>query len=196
VLRARCTLALATLAAGLLATSPAAGATLAVRYSPFAPTGALAAGLRAAPMRGGACSTGSFVVADPVAFRCSAADRIYDPCYADLVTSLVAGPTVVCVRAPWARRVLRLRIGAPPDPRLRAAPGTPPWALRLASGRRCLFVQGARPRVRGRRLDYVCDGRRVLFGLPDRRAATWRIRQARNARGRALRRVAIAVAWG
>jgi hypothetical protein len=50
--------------------------------------------------------------------------------------------------------------------------------------------------VRGRRLDYVCDRRRVLFGLPDRRAATWRIRQARDARGRALRRVAIAVAWG
>jgi eukaryotic-like serine/threonine-protein kinase len=177
------------------AAASAAPPTVVSIYSPFSAAGALAPGLRAVPQDGGSCATGSFVVVNPFAFRCSVGDRILDPCYLDGAASTAQAPVVDCVAAPWAASVVRLHLGAPPGTGPGAAPDAPPWALQLASGRRCVRATGATTVVRGRRLSYVCDRRRVLFGRPDASAPVWRIRQARDAGGAATRVVTIAAAW-
>jgi hypothetical protein len=159
--------ALALAAATPIALARAAAPTVVVTYSPFAATGALAAGLQAAPRFGGTCSTGSFVVSNPTVFRCFAGDLIYDPCYLDAGASNPQRAVVLCITAPWAKSGVRLRLTGAPNPAFGAPAGAPPWALRLASGRRCVFASGASAVVDGRRLNYVCDGRRVLFGTPD-----------------------------
>jgi hypothetical protein len=182
-------------AVALSAPCAARAATAVVTYAPFAPTGALAPGLTATPRAGGACATGSFVVGSPTVFRCVVGDAISDPCYLDPAMSAAGPPVVVCVPAPWATRVVRLRLVSPPVAALGLPAGGLPWALRLASGRRCVRTTGATSVVGGRRMNYVCDRRRVLFGRPDIARPTWRIRQARTAGGAAMRTVSVAAAW-
>jgi hypothetical protein len=177
-----------------VAAAPSAAATLELRYTPFAPDGVLREGLRATPAFGGACTTGSFVVAGPGVFRCFVASAVYDPCYLDAAAGTPDRAVVACVQTPWSQNVLRLRVRGPLDGRYGAQATDPPWALRLASGRRCVFVTGAAPVVAGRRMNYDC-GRRYLFGTPDRRRPTWRIRQALTPGGVGTRAVAIATAW-
>jgi hypothetical protein len=181
----------------LAAMAPAAAGaqTRTVAYGPFAADGALRRGLSATAAFGGTCDTGSFVVAGADVFRCFSATTIHDPCYRDAGQSTPERAVVVCVADPWTSAAVRLRVTEPPHPDHGAEPGGLPWALTLASGRRCRVVRGATPTVGGRRLHYVCGGGRVLFGSPDRTTATWRIRQATDAGGRDLRKVAIATAW-
>jgi hypothetical protein len=186
---------LAALAVALIAAPTAAAATVARTYSPFAADGTLLAGLRAAPAYGGTCDSGSFVVSGETAFRCSAGDVIRDPCFADAASSTAERAVVVCVASPWAEDVVRLRVRGELQTVLGAPPDGPPWALQLASGRRCVFLQGARPTIGGRRMTYGCGAGRFLFGSPDRSGPTWRIRQADSPRGSHQRKVAIAAAW-
>ena len=187
-----CAVALVALpAGGARALTPTAVAT----YSPFAPAVRTAPGYSVAPLAGATCATASFVVAASGAFRCSVRDRIHDPCYLDPTASTPPAPVVDCATSPWVPRIVRLHLAAPPVPALAAPPDLAPWALQLASGRRCVRTTGATTTVRGRRLSYVCDGHRVLFGRPQAATPTWRIRQARDTGGHAARDVAIAIAW-
>jgi hypothetical protein len=187
-----CVIALAALPAG---TAFALAPTVVTTYSPFSPAVRPAAGFVVVPQTGATCATASFVALGPGAFRCAVGDRIHDPCYADPAASPAAAAVVDCVAAPWATRIVRLHLAAPANPALAAPPSLPPWAVRLASGRRCVRTTGATTVVRGRRLSYVCEGDRVLFGRPQTTTPTWRIRQARDTAGAASRDVAIAVAW-
>jgi hypothetical protein len=186
--------ALCVVALSLVAVAPAVARTAELRYTPFAADGSLRDGLHATPAFGGGCSTGSFLVAGPGVFRCVQASFIHDPCYLDAGATNAVRSVVVCVATPWSRSVLRLRVRGPLDSRFGASPDGPPWALRLASGRRCVLVGGATTVVAGRRMNYAC-GRRYLFGSPDRTQPTWRIRQALTPGGAGLRTVAIAAAW-
>jgi hypothetical protein len=188
------TVAAALAALALIAAAPAGARTLELRYTPFAADGSLRDGLHATPVFGGMCSSGSFLVGAQGVFRCFAASFIYDPCYLDAAVSNAVRSVVVCVPAPWSQSVLRLRVRGPLDPRNGAPPTGLPWALRLASGRRCLLVGGATSVVDGRRMNYACD-RRYLFGSPDRSGPTWRIRQALTPGGIGMRKVSIAIAW-
>jgi hypothetical protein len=181
-------------ALSVIVAAPAAARTVEVRYTPFAPDGSLRDGLRATPAFGGACSTGSFLVAGPGVFRCVQDSFIHDPCYLDMAAGNAARSVVVCLDTPWSPNVLRMRVRGPLDPRYAARADGPPWALRLASGRRCVLVGGAAPVVGGRRMNYTC-GRRYLFGRPDRTQPTWRIAQAVTPGGAGLRKVAVAAAW-
>jgi hypothetical protein len=181
-------------ACSLASASPAHGRTVELRYTPFAADGSLRGGLSATPQFGGSCATGSFLVAAPGAFRCTAATRVYDPCYLDAKASTMARSVMVCVSAPWSRTVVRLRVRDPVSGGAAAAPTGPPWALRLLSGRLCLLVGGAASVVGGRRMNYACR-ERYLFGVPDATRPTWRIRQARTPGGAGMRQVAIATAW-
>jgi hypothetical protein len=178
----------------LVVVAPAGARTVELRYTPFAADGSLRDGLHATPAFGGGCSTGSFLVAGPGVFRCFEASFIHDPCYLDAGASNAVRSVVVCVETPWSRSVLRLRVRAPLDARFGTSPDGPPWALRLASGRRCVRLGGATTVVAGRRMNYACD-RRYLFGSPDRTRPTWRIRQAVTPGGVGMRKVAIAAAW-
>ncbi|MCW2993723.1 MAG: hypothetical protein JWQ18_1218 [Conexibacter sp.] len=181
--------------AALICAPTAAAATSSRVYSPFAADGTLAPGLRAHPAFGGTCDTGSFVIPGPTVFRCFAGDVIRDPCFADVAGSTAARPVVVCAESPWVKDVVRLRVRGTLDASGGAPAGAQPWALQLASGRRCTFNEGASPAMAGRRENYTCDAGRFLFGTPDRGSATWRIRQASSPRGDHLRTVAIATAW-
>jgi hypothetical protein len=183
-------------AMAVLTWAPAAPArTHVITYSPFAAGAGLKAGLTATPAYGGSCDSGSFVVPGTTVFRCFAGVVIRDPCYLDAASSTPERSVVVCVAAPWEASVVRLRVSSPLNGSYGARPGGQPWALRLASGRRCVHVAGATTVVRGRRLSYGCGGHRVLFGSPARGGATWRIRQARSPGGAGMRTVAIATAW-
>lgn len=181
----------------LLAGIPAAAraATRIITYSPFGPDGALRPGLTATAAFGGTCDTESFVVSGTGVLRCFAKTTIYDPCYRDAARTTMGRMVVVCVPDPWATAIVRLRATQAPGAQDGVRPAGLPWALTLASGRRCTFAPGARATVAGRRLNYVCGRRRVLFGSPDRTSATWRIRQATSPGGAGLRKVAIAAAW-
>lgn len=188
--------ALTLAALAVLAWSPAAGAaTHEVTYSPFAPGGALRTGLRATPAYGGSCTTGSFVVPGDAVFRCFAGNLISDPCYRDAAQSNAARAVVVCVGDPWTRKVVRLRVRGKLDSSYGARKGGPPWALRLASGARCVFLEGATNTVRGLRVNYGCSGGIELAGSPDTSRATWRIRKLTRHADPALRWVAVAAAW-
>jgi hypothetical protein len=187
-------IAMAIAALSVVLVAPAVAGTMEIRYTPLGADGTLRDGLRATPAFGGNCSTGSFLVAGPGAFRCVQDSFIHDPCYLDVAAGNAARSVVVCVETPWSPNVLRLRVKGPLDPRYAARPDGPPWALRLASGRRCVLVAGAAPVAAGRRMNYAC-GRRYLFGSPDRTQPTWRIAQALTPGGAGLRKVAIAAAW-
>lgn len=175
----------------------AQAATTSITYLPFAADGATPAGVRVVSSSGGSCDTASYAVVG--ALRCAAGAIIRDPCWIDLARTTPERTFVVCASDPWTRTVVRLRLtAAPPSPLDPVAEPHRPWALRMASGRRCVYVTGAAPRLHGddhARANYDCGGGRVLFGSPNRTSATWRIRSAQTAGGRGLRKAAIATAY-
>jgi hypothetical protein len=186
------TLAPMLVAIGLLILPGAAvGSTRVIRYDPFTSEGDVAPKYTTST-RGGDCWTTSSVAARPDAWRCMTGNRIYDPCFESPVYDLA-----VCPGAPWEERVVVL------DPVTFEGPPSDyayslPWAVRLTSGKGCVFVSGATVLVRGRPLRYVCgrSGRGpFLFGAPDRRKATWKMWYAKSAQGRGWKRVKIARAW-
>lgn len=178
-----------------VAVAEAGAATRVGGYSPFNAEGALRAGLRVTPAFGGACTTGSFVLSDDLAYRCFIGSVIRDPCFLDEVQGNSERSVVVCAESPWARDVVRLRVTGALKSSYGARPGGAPWAVRLASGRRCVAVTGATALVRGRRLSYTCQGGRWLLGSPNRDTSRWNIQQVSGPTDRRPRRVVIARAW-
>jgi hypothetical protein len=168
---ARLALALSVL---LLAPAGAAAAapTRVVRVSPVDASGDLRPGYRVAHHARAACQPGSEAV--PSAYRCFGDDNlIRDPCWR------TSAHSAVCLLAPWAHTVTRLRVhggfGAP----LTGLTAVP-WGLRLRNGERCLLLQGASEVVNGKRVSYACGRTSLLLGLPDRRRPAWRIQRARS----------------
>jgi hypothetical protein len=174
----------------------AAAPTERLMYTPFAPDGSLRQSLKVTTHVGGRCDTGSYLVARRGVYRCFDGNVIRDPCFTDAAASKASGgPVVVCVESPWATAAVSLHLDGEPSSAGQVAPGRAPWALELAGGRRCVFAEGASNVVHGRRLNYVCTGRRYLFGTPRTSRPIWRIRMSRSFSGRAWRLVAIARAW-
>jgi len=102
-------------------------------------------------------------------YRCAAGRVIYDPCWRDEENP--SSPAVLCQVQPWDKSVIRLRLGGKLEPVL-GRPRDPgagaPWGLQLASGERCVAVQGAHEVTSGgRAFDYYCLSR---AGKPDQRA--------------------------
>lgn len=180
---------------GCSAPQVAAARTAVATFSPFAGDGTLRGGLRATPEYGGSCASGSFMVSGADVFRCFAGNAIRDPCYVDDLAGNDDRSVVVCVATPWDRSVVRLRISGDLDSAFGARANAPPWALRLSSGTRCVFLEGATTVVRGQRLNYGCGNGRWLIGTPDRGRPTWRIRQVRGPTDSEPRRVSVAAAY-
>ena len=181
---------LVALAVLALAVTPAAAArTRVIRYTPFTKDGDVKPRLKAVSRRG-SCRFDSRLVLRDDAWRCRTGRTRRDPCFDNPVVE----DEVVCVKAPWGRRVAV--IDTPLDDSDRTYPsGGRPWAVKVGR-HRCLFSPRAKRKVHGRRLRYVC-GRRgpFLFGLPNRRKRTWTIRIAKTRRGKDLRRAKVRVAW-
>jgi hypothetical protein len=192
VRRATRTLAVVLLAAGFGAgTPPAEAKTTVIRWSPFDADGTLRAGLAATPAFGGDCFTGSFVVNG--AYRCIAGHLLRDPCFPDPTVTT----RVLCVRDPFTRGVVRLRVTGHLDNGFNTGPGVA-WALRLAGGQRCSAFAGGATSAdsAGRRANYACSGRMtVLWGNPIRRSGTWRIRLSHSFTPGPERLVAIRTAY-
>ena len=143
-----------------------------IYVSPVTSAGAAVPGYRITAHAAGAlCESGSEAVGQ--AYRCSAGNYLYDPCWAEKA----AAPTVLCLASPWLHIVTALRLDTP----LAALAHVPveagePWGLRLAGGQQCDLAQGAHNVFRGQVIDYYCPaGLALLRGL-NRKPATWTAR--------------------
>lgn len=106
----------------------------------------------------GRCFSASLALPRADAWRCSAGNRILDPCFGPASASLL-----ICVRDPWgtaAPTVLRLTEPLTPGGPLGSAH---PWALETVDGARCTFLTGATSGVNGHRVAYGCIGGAYLL---------------------------------
>jgi hypothetical protein len=151
-----------TLCACTSGSAPALTATKKVHVSPVRMDGTPVSGFRTTQTVAGAnCEAGSEAIG--LAYRCFAGNFVYDPCWAERA----ATPTVLCLPVPWSVTDVRLQVSAPLSA-IPAEPGTTsePWGLELASGQRCVMVQGAHSVFKGRVIDYYCNsGLSLLRGL-------------------------------
>lgn len=169
------------------------GHTQQVHVSPVTSAGAAVSGYRVTSRVSGAiCEPGSEAIGH--AYRCSAGNYLYDPCWAEKA----AGPAVLCVASPWEHTAVELRVTAPlpaiPDPP--AGPGEP-WGVQLATGQRCNLAQGAHNVFRGQVIDYYCpSGLALLRGL-NRAEPVWTARSVLAKSGQLASGPAekIAIAW-
>lgn len=206
MLRVRPSLLSVLFAVGLAAASasPAGAATTTATYTPFAADSTLLPGLSVTQEVPGQCGDeGDWPSNVNVgAYRCSTdrdladGSNLLDPCFPEPPQDGTdEAESVICPGSPTSRRVVRIRTGfiAP----LASSPDRTPWALQIAGGRTCVFTSGASSSVRGRRVNYLCDGRglRALAGTPRRRTATWTIGMVRSFEGAGYRRVKVKRAW-
>ena len=153
--------------------------------------GAPRAGLHVTETHRGTCVGGSDATDRFDAWRCGFGNVIVDPCFGD---PSGAARYLLCLRAPWSTRAIRLQVTGHRGPNTRHhAPSGHPWGLQLRDGDRCGFVQGASATRRGLRLNYDCSSGGLLYG-DARRGTPWTILRAAGEAG-ALRRVPIARAW-
>ena len=121
----------------------------------------------------GSCFTTSNVTLRSDAYRCTAGNTIFDPCF------FVNQTQVLCpTDGPWADSGLLLNLSGPlPSSAGGSDQGTkaPPWAIQLADGTRCLAVSGATNEIAGQRLGYFCKGGDGLYGSVQRSTAAWTI---------------------
>jgi hypothetical protein len=162
-------------------------------YFPFAAHGQIVAGLHVRRNVRGYCWVGSIVAYRRAnAWRCFVGNEIHDPCF----SSKFVRDYVLCSDAPWSSAVTRIRLAKslpygnnPSDPTRGE-----PWALKLASGTTCGFMQGATAFVGGKRLNYGCTNGLTLYGDPRRTRPQWTI-LASHPHSHRLAPVGITVAW-
>ena len=195
-MRTACRLFVTLLALAAIATQAAASAGTEVKtYRPLTAQGHLRYALHL-HHGSGTCWTASEAVArrgSVRALRCMSGNVILDPCFG---TRFAARSDLVCVDAPWDRSGLRLALARKvPTAALKPGGGRNAWGIVLRGGTRCLFEQGATNVVHGRRLNYTCNNKTYLWGVPDRRTPYWRIRSSKDAGGRGMHFVAISRVW-
>jgi hypothetical protein len=152
-------------------TSATVQATATKIYSPANASGALA--ISNPKTAKGSCFTTSNVTTRSDAYRCMAANTIYDPCFFFNQTQ------VLCpIDGPWANSGLLLNAGSlPSGPSNQQDQGTggQPWAVQLPSNVNCLEISGATNLIAGQRLAYTCTGGVGLYGKVQRSSAAWMI---------------------
>lgn len=142
---------------------PAVAATQIVTYAPGPPTG---------EPRTGSCWTSSLAVWRADAWRCTAGDEIYDPCFsADEGVVCGADPT-----NPADSFLLTLTEPLPAAETPQDAAGHA-WLVELADGTVCGFATGATGGVAGERFNYLCPspdaGRLVVIAGDLQPGAVW-----------------------
>ncbi len=177
---------------GLVAAAPMALAagTAQRRFEAFDSSGAPTVPVRSTESAD-SCSS-SFVNSQSTALRCFAGNTIRDPCFLDPNDD----DRAVCTPSPSARSsVEMLNIAAADDGSRNTPSSRVPWALDLRNGASCFFVSGASNARAGRRLNYFCDDRRYLWGIPNRSTSYWTILRSKRSSGRGWLRAKVAVAW-
>jgi hypothetical protein len=163
-----------------------------VVYSPFAPDGSLAQGVRIAGSAAGSCWEGSIESERPDAWRCTVGNFIHDPCYSGAVG------WVACPSAIFGKRVLRINLSKPLPDNMNRTLNTnkvDPLSIVLSGGVHCSFTGGATGTVAGMRLNYTCSNGAWLVGDPDRQGAAWRILSLASLKASHASPVPIVTAW-
>ncbi len=172
-LRVACALAVAV---ALLTPAQASTRTQVVIFTPWARDG-LHHGFGIAAKAKGACGTHSRVTTRPDAWRCTAGDDVYDPCFEGIART----DEVACAETPFSTSVVLIRLAKPLEGRAKAftrwldRKGAP-WGLRLAGGDKCVFATGAPYLIDGKRLNYACERSGWVAGVPDRAVDLWTVK--------------------
>lgn len=173
-------LALALLLIGAIA-APVAGAhgraitrTKVVTVTPVDATGALLPGYHVVERYAkGSCEIGSDVLAG--AYRCFDRHFVADPCWP---TGRFGSANVVCLKAPWSKRLLGLvrptGVGA-----IRRHYPPVGLGLMLADGTHCDVIETGSSIVASQRIDYGCSASDALIGEPKRTDGLWTITKVR-----------------
>jgi hypothetical protein len=175
----------------------AAGAATQVRiFTPVSGDGSATIHISSRPR--GYCWTTSNVIRHADAWRCFVGNFIHDPCYSG---SGATENTVICPEGgPWVGSGIEIRLTrplpeAPPTTSQPEPPSGLPWALQLADGSNCQFLQGATSVVAGLRFNYSCTPDHLsLYGEPRRSSAAWTIYSG-AASSSQLTTAPIAIAW-
>lgn len=187
--------AIVAVVAALALTAAAAAAVAKTKiqvYDPFA-GGKLAPGLTLTKALRGSCVAGSSATPRAGAWRCFSGNAVLDPCFAKAGVKWLACP----VTTPFDKRVARLNLTKPLPAALanKARPGVGhPWTIRLTNGTVCAFLTGATIAFHGERVNYGCDRRTFLAGVPDRTTPTWTITLGTGPRAKPQRaQIAVAI---
>ena len=143
---------------------------------------------------GGQCTPGSMAIR--AAYRCTSDNLVLDPCWPG--RNDAGFIRFYCWLNPWAKAVFQVS----PDtfqvlPRDARADRRTPWGIRLATGQRCVKIQGAGDAFEGRALRWTCSQRLFLRDDLSKARPTWRVtlvRRTANGYSRVGRR-AVAVAF-
>ena len=186
----------------LLALAPAALAgggrpTTVVTYQPFGASG-LKQSIKVDETLTGSCFAGSSASPRRDAWRCSATNEIYDPCFSG--ASADAGYVVCPEFGLSPRSVDRIDLTSPLPSSGNTGDASSgkglPWRLlaRPYAGY-CSLVTGTRGSYRGRKISYVCGLGGSLVGKPNRSSRAWTAKLLTEGDNPTLYTVTIRIAW-
>ncbi len=108
------------------------------------------------------------------AWKCVANQTIYDPCFTIPNTN---PQKLICPNSPWEAQATLLQVQGSLDNSSHAEldmSTSPPWALELLDGTRCLILTEKHTH-QGETLSYYCNGNRYLLGRLKRCYNFWQI---------------------
>ncbi|MGW1913250.1 serine/threonine protein kinase [Streptomyces sp. NPDC002076] len=159
------------------ATASAAQATQTqvVTLMPWSQNGTPARGITITDRASGSCFGTAESTMRTDAWRCTAGDRILDPCFSP--DSDPQDTSALCVDgAPYRMVELSVPQGFPGNnDHMPGGPDIEPITVVLANGARCSFMGGGTSTLAGQRLNYGCDNGGDLYGYPNKTAALWTI---------------------
>ncbi|MFF8946673.1 serine/threonine protein kinase, partial [Streptomyces sp. NPDC014864] len=146
-----------------------------VILSPWSPDGTPASGITITDRATGSCfgTAGSTMRTD--AWRCTAGDRLLDPCFSP--GSNPEDTSALCLDGSPHRMVeLSVPQGFPGNnDHMPGGPDIEPIIIVLANGARCSFMSGGTSSLAGQRQNYGCDDGGYLYGSPNKTTALWTI---------------------
>ncbi|MGW3130671.1 serine/threonine-protein kinase [Streptomyces sp. NPDC001123] len=157
------------------AASSAPTQTQVVTLSPWSPGGTPATGITITDRASGSCFGTAESTMRTDAWRCTAGDRILDPCFSP--DSDPSDSSALCLDGAPDRMVeLSVPEGFPGNnDHMPGGPDIEPIILVLVNGARCSFAGGGTATLAGLRLNYGCDNGGYLYGYPNKTAVMWTI---------------------
>ncbi|MFE5374402.1 hypothetical protein [Streptomyces mirabilis] len=142
-----------------------------VTLNPWSPDGTPASGITVTDRASGSCFGTAESTVRTDAWRCTAGDRILDPCFSP--DSNPEDTSALCLDGSPDRMVqLSVPQGFPGNnDHMPGGPDIAPIVLVLANGARCSFMGGGTSTLAGQRQNYGCDNGSYLYGYPNKMAA-------------------------
>ncbi|MEW2491512.1 serine/threonine-protein kinase [Streptomyces sp. NPDC048411] len=161
--------------ASTAAASSAPTQTQVVTLSPWSPGGTPAADITITGRASGSCFGTAESTMRTDAWRCTAGDRLLDPCFSP--DSNPEDTSALCLDGAPDRMVeLSVPEGFPGNnDHMPGGPDIEPIIIVLANGARCSFAGGGTATLAGQRLNYGCDNGGYLYGNPNKAGAVWTI---------------------